>query len=109
MKTPFRTLWPALLLAAGILASSAVSLLSYRFPAWAMAGPLLLAVVTVATGARVHSYTRSLILGGAVLLAGGIVALADPASVPAIMPILGACAGVAVLPREKTCSQRSWV
>ena len=98
MKMNFRSLFPAMLLAAGVLAATAVSLSSSRSLAWALAGPAILMATILAAGAmedRVVS-VRTMILGGAVFVAGAIVGFTDPSSVPAMMPILGTC-GVAVL------------
>ena len=86
--------------------SSAVSLLNARSFPWALAGPFLLAVmVMTAGGMRTDSRVKAVILGSAVFIAGAIVAVADHASVPMIMPILGACAAVSVIPPERACSR----
>lgn len=96
------SVFPPLLLAAGVLAATAVSLLSSTSLAWALAGPAILMgtiVLAVAMVERVVS-ARTMILGGGVFLAGAIVAFADASAVPLMMPILGACAGVALVPRR---------
>lgn len=121
MQARFRSLVPALLLAAGVLGTTALSLWSATSLAWALAGPLALAVVVVAARAldrrllgRTDSYGAAMILAGAVFGGGAMVAFADAASVPAFMPILGACAAMVLMPRrsvpkEGRCSHGSWV
>lgn len=96
------SVFPALLLAAGILAATAVSLLSSTSLAWALAGPAILMGTIVAAVAMVERAVsgRAMILGGGVFLACAIVAFADASSVPMMMPILGACAGVALVPKR---------
>ena len=102
---------PAVLMAAGFLAATAVSLASGRSFAWAMAGPLMLAATLFAVNALRHRelppkhWYGDAILGAAIVAAGAIVALADPAFVPSLMPILGTCAAFTLVPgRRASCS-----
>lgn len=114
MQARFRALLPALLLAAGILGATALSLSSATSLAWALAGPLALAIVVLAARwlgnrllVRTDSYRSAMILAGAVFVAGALVAFADASSVPMLMPILGACAATVLVSRryeEKRCS-----
>jgi hypothetical protein len=117
MRTTFKSLLPALLLAAGILIASAVSLLSARSWVWAMAGPVLLGVFVIASKAlsnrvlaRTDSYRVAILMALAVVVAGAIVAFADSAAVPLLMPILGGSAAVTLTPQGRSkCSPVSWV
>ncbi|MBV9496657.1 MAG: hypothetical protein JOZ54_20605 [Acidobacteria bacterium] len=107
-----RPLLPELLLAAGIMGATALSLPSARSWAWAMVGPVALAATIVGVsalrrGGRVQA--PDFILAAAVILGGVIVAAADLGAVPIIMPILGASAAVGAFRREdRECSRSSW-
>lgn len=114
MQARFRSLVPSLLLAAGILGATALSLLSATSLAWALAGPLALAVVVIASKAldnrlmsRADSYGAATIMAGGVFAGGAIVAFGDPSSVPMMMPILGACTAVVLTPRRCAASVAS--
>jgi hypothetical protein len=107
MQARFRSLVPSLLLAAGILGATAVSLWSATSLAWALAGPLALAVVVIAAKAvsnrllsRADSYVPAMIMAGGVFASGAMVAFGDPASMPMFMPILGACTAMVLTPRR---------
>lgn len=98
MRIELRRLFPPLLLAAGILGATGISLLSLRSPTWALAGPLLLGATVVVSRvaenrlrSRSESNHSAFILGAAVFLAGAIVAVSDPSSVSQMLPVLGAC------------------
>ena len=108
MKRELRSLLPALLLAAGCLLATAVSLWSSRSLAWALAGPALLALTVVAAGAlrrriesRPQSYTADAIMGGAVIASGAMVAVVDPSHVILMMPILSACAATTLVTKRR--------
>jgi hypothetical protein len=99
MRIELKRLVPYLLLAAGILGATGISLLSSRSLAWALAGPLLLAATVVVSRvvenrllSRSDSTVSAFILAATVLVAGAVVAVSDPASVSKLLPILGACA-----------------
>ncbi len=97
-----RSLVPPLLLAAGILAATAVSLRSSESFAWALAGPFVMAATVVGFRRRAHSRRQrfaTVLVSSAIFIAGAIVAVADPAGVPLMMPILGACAAMPLFPR----------
>lgn len=104
MKTNFRSLVPALLLAAGIVSATAVSL-------WSALGGLSLLIASIlTTGAmadrlltRTYSLRAAMIHAGAVVVAGAIVAITDASMVPMLVPILGASA-VTLLAPQKRCA-----
>jgi hypothetical protein len=107
MRNGSQSLAASLVLAGGILAGTAVSLMSARSLSWALAGPAVLAMAVVASVVirnRVHPQGSAVvwIMAGTVVIAGGIVALSDPSSVPILMPILGASTVVALTTR-RTC------
>ena len=98
-----RSLVPPLLLAAAVLAASAVSLRSAESLSWALAGPFIIAATVVALRPRRGSRSQwfgTLLLASAIFLSGAMVALADPADVPLMMPILASCAAVSLFPRS---------
>jgi len=103
LNTDVRSLVPSLLLAAGVLVATLISLRSSSSLLWALAGPFALAatLVVVASIASQQASAPAWIMGGSLFLAGAIVALADAASVPLMMPILGACAAVVLMPRRR--------
>ena len=99
MHARLRTAFPALLLAAGILSATAISVSVETRPAWALAGPLVLGVAIVAArvlanraSSRGDSYVPAMIIGAVMVTSGAIVAVVDPKLVPLLMPILGASA-----------------
>lgn len=97
MKRERRSLLPAVLLAAGTLAATAVSV----WGPWALAGPAVMAVTVVATGAVRGRLAADAIMGGAVLAAGAIVAAVDPSAVVMMMPILSACAATTLIAKRR--------
>ncbi|MEM6794375.1 MAG: hypothetical protein AAF725_10350 [Acidobacteriota bacterium] len=109
-----QVLTPSLLLAAGILAGTAIAALFDGF--WVLAGPLALALATVTAGwlqERISvdrrftgALSRSLFLACVVLVAATIIALGDPARVAAMVPILGACASVPIWLPARRCVRR---
>ena len=86
-----------LILAAGILGATIVSMLAAESAWWVLAGPLIMAlatVVAVLAERRVHGPSRgamaaALIFGAAMVLAGVILAVKNPLGVAVAMPILG--------------------
>ncbi len=102
-------LGPSLLIATAIVVSTLIASLAARSGWLVLASPLLLALAVV--GADVlNSRLRgnpsgpsraSLILGGAFLLAGWIVAQSDPTLVKTLIPVSGAAAWVTLLPRSR--------
>jgi hypothetical protein len=108
-----KTLYPALLLAAGVLLAST---LAVQQSSWlVLAAPVALALsVLVADslgahlrGGRVRPSHRALILASSFLLAGTIVAVGEPAQLKPLMPVLAACAAVTVLKPRKRCLPQS--
>jgi hypothetical protein len=99
------TLGPSLLLAVGMVGATFIAGRTAHAGWWVLAGPLLLALSVV--GADVLSSrlqgrssgpsAAALILGGALFLAGWIVALRDPSLVKALIPDLGVAAWITVL------------
>ena len=97
-----RRLWhrrgPALVLAGGILISTAAAVLTSGSPWTVAAGPLLFAAAVLGAdvlGRRAESSAPSreaLVLAAAFLVACGTIALADPRLLPAVIPVLGGSA-----------------
>ncbi len=108
---------PSLCLAGGIIAATLVSLLASQNAWLVLAGPLLLAAslaLASALGMRLNVVSSSAaksawILGAAILLAGLITTVSDPARVATIIPLLGAGASVAVWgnPGRVLCRQKN--
>ena len=100
---------PSLLLAGGIIVSTLLSALAARSGWLVLAGPLLLALTVVGAdvlssrlqGEPARPSGAALILGGAFLLAGSIVALRDPSLVKTLLPVVGAAAWVTILLRSE--------
>jgi hypothetical protein len=99
MHARLRSAFPALLLAAGILLATAVSVSIRNQPEWALAGPLVLGGAIVAARFLANrlsvlktSYVPAMIIGAAMVTAGSMVAVADPKLVPLLMPVLGVSA-----------------
>jgi uncharacterized membrane protein SirB2 len=92
---------PSVLVAVGVIVSTAVSVATAEAGWLTLAGPGILALTMVgawALGNRQPEASRAglrlvLILAAAVLMASVIAALGDPAHVSTLMPILGAGAG----------------
>lgn len=89
---------PSLFLAAGILASTGIAVVTADTGQWALAGPLVMSLVIVGTGvhaargsAAAGTIRSALFLAAALLLACALVAWRDPAEVAAVLPVLGAC------------------
>jgi hypothetical protein len=104
-----RTYWiglaPSLLLGAGIIASTALAVLTSEFGWFVLAGPLVMALAVVGASIlidRVHGDSRAalpiaLLLGAVLMVAGAILAFRDPSRVAMLMPILGAAAAASVI------------
>ncbi len=99
--------WPwiaPIILAAGIVSSTVVAILTSGSRWLVLAGPLLMAIAIFAVGAIDHrSFGASrarlwtaLILGGALFLASLILAQRDPALVASNLPIFGGVSAVLV-------------
>ena len=94
-----------LILAVGIIGSTVVAMLAEESRWWVLAGPLFMALslmVAVFVHRRLHGPSRgtsggAILLGAAIVLAGVILAQANPARVAPFMPILGATAFVVFL------------
>ncbi len=88
---------PALVLASGIIMSTAVAVLTSGSAWTAAAGPLLCALSLVGAdvwGSRLRGSSsgpsrEALVLAGALLVACGMIALTDPASLPIMVSTLG--------------------
>ena len=106
-------LGPNILLAAGLLVSTAISVWSSDAGWWVLSGPLLLALTLVAAdvlAARSRGISRgpswsAVISGLSLVLACTLIALLEPAQVAMMLPILGGGVAVAVLSpdRRKAC------
>jgi hypothetical protein len=102
-------LGPSLLVGAGIIVSTLTASLAAKAGWLVMAGPLVLALAVVsadllASRLRGRSSGPSpavLLLGGAILVAGAIVAFRDPGLVKPLLPSLGLVSWVTVLPRSQ--------
>jgi len=96
---------PALVLAGGILAATAVAAAAPGLGTSALAGPLVLVASILLVGELVRrqpgaprgSRPAAAILGGAALLASALVAGSDPSRMAELLPLLGAGAVVLVL------------
>ncbi len=96
---------PSLLLAVGVVASTAVAVLAAESGWFVLAGPLVMALAVVGAsilGYQLYGDSRdtfrgALILGAALLLAGAIVTLRDPSLVAMLMPVLGGGAAAFVV------------
>lgn len=114
-----RKIWldlgPSLLVGVGILVSTFVAVRTAESGWWVLAAPLLLALTVVGAdvmGSRLRGKPSgpswpALLLGGAFLLSGLIVALRDPSLVKLFIPVVGASAwsSLLLLPgnRRKAC------
>ena len=95
----------ALVLAAGILASTAASLMAPDGLGFAVVAPLIMAValfVAVGAGPGTSGEKRSarrqgMILAGAMLVASLILAFSSPAKLALFMPVLGVAVAAPVL------------
>ena len=107
-------LGPGLLVGAGIILSTLLAVLAAESRWLVMAAPLLLAVTVVGAdrlSSRLHgepwgSFWAALLLGGAILVAGLIVALRDPGLVKTLIPVIGAGTWAPILwrpGRSKSC------
>jgi hypothetical protein len=111
MNARFQVLLPALVLAAGILAATSISFFTTESRWLALVGPLALAGTVVAAraigrGARKAQpewLSTTVISAVSLFVAGAIVAVADPAGVPLILPVLGG-ASVIALDRPSRCA-----
>lgn len=109
-----RTVYPALLLAAGVLLAST---LAVQQSGWlVLAAPVALALSVLMASAlegwlrdaRARPSHGALILATSFLLAGSLVAAKEPAQLKPLMPVLAAAAAVSVVrPRRKDCLPRS--
>lgn len=105
MQFRWTQLLPALALAGGILAGTAVTRAAPRLGFSVLAGPLVLAVAILLVGELVRRQpeaprgmrTASVILAVATLAASIFVTGSDPARVGEVLPLLGAGAVVLVL------------
>lgn len=104
-----RSLYPALLLAAGVLLAST---LAVQHSSWlVLAAPVALALsVLVADsldaylrGGRARPSNGALILAASFLPAGWIVAVGEPSQLKPLMPVLAASAAVTVFKPGKNC------
>jgi hypothetical protein len=96
-----RKLGPSLVWAAGIIGGTLAAVIGARSGWWVLAGPIVLALAALLADAlrsRQRPSAAAFILGGTFLLAGVIVAFADPLQVGTMIPIFGA-AGWVTLPR----------
>jgi hypothetical protein len=106
-------LGPSLVVGAGIIVSTLVAVLAAESGWLVLAGPLLLALTVVSAdllqsrlrGGSSGPSLAALLLGGAFLLAGVIVAFREPSLVPTLIPICGSAAWVTLLrpQRGKAC------
>ena len=93
-----------IILATGVVSSTVVAKLASNSRWLVLAGPLVMAIAMLAVGAidhRLYGASRAriwaaLILGGAFILAGLILARRDPALVAINMPIFGGASAVLV-------------
>ena len=115
-----RTRWvglgPGLLVGTGIIASTFIAALTADSGWWVLLGPLLLALAIVAAdlldsrlrGTLSGPSGSALMMGGAMLLAGVIVAFRDPDLVRTLIPAVAAPAWVTLVlrpgMRRRTCS-----
>ncbi|MHC4845528.1 MAG: hypothetical protein ACYTCU_05130 [Planctomycetota bacterium] len=99
-----RRLLPAILLALGILAGTAVAAALSHAGWWVMAGPLVLGACIAVAGALEQRQGVAVAVGAIFVLAAAIVALRDPARVPDAVPLLGA-GGLVVLLRPRHCAR----
>lgn len=108
-------LGPSLLIATAIVVSTLIAALAARSGWLVLAAPLLLALAVISAdvlnsrlqGTRSVPSPAALILAGAFLLAGWIVAQSDPSLVKTLIPVIGVTAWVTLLSRpdrrRKTC------
>jgi uncharacterized membrane protein SirB2 len=105
-------LGPSLLVGVGIILSTLLAVLAAESRWMVLTAPLLLALTVVgadALNSRLKAESSgpswaALLLGGAFLVAGLIVALRDPGLVKTLIPVIGAGAWVPILPRRKPCT-----
>jgi hypothetical protein len=101
-------LGPSLVLGAGILISTLLAVRTAPFGRWVLSGPLFLALTVVGADlfrSRLQGRSSSpswaaLLLGGAFLSAGAIVALREPRLVTTLLPITGSAAWVTLVLRR---------
>ena len=77
----------------GIVGGTLAGVVGAKFGWWVLAGPAVLAAAAILADVARSRHRPSWgawILGGAFVLSGAIVAFADPGSVAAMIPILGA-------------------
>ena len=101
-----------LLLAAGILASTGLAAVTQDSGWLILSGPALMAVCAAGAGIiqsrRPDGVARgtlpvSLLLGVAILLAGGLTALGDPKQVANLMPVLGSAVATPIVIGQRRC------
>ncbi len=103
-----KSLRAPLLLAAGILVATAISLRSERSLLWALAGPAMLSATIVFVSAMERrSRVTAMVIAIGLFLSAAIVAVADASHVSMMMPILGACSVAVLLPQRLCAAARS--
>jgi hypothetical protein len=113
MKASVQALFPPLILAGGILAATAISLLTTESRWLALAAPLALALSVVlarvsrrrASGQQPACGRTTLVIASAQFVIGAALALIDPASLPLFLPLLGATS-LGVLDDPRRCAVR---
>lgn len=105
MKGSYASITSSLVVGAAILASTGLAAHAAGSGWLVLAGPLLLAIAIVAAdmlksrleGKAARPTSVALILTGAIVLAGSIVALRDPGLVVTLLPAIGAAGWIPLL------------
>lgn len=98
-------LGPSLVVGTGIIVSTLVAVLTAESGWLVLAGPLLMALTVVSAdvlqsrlrGGSSGPSVAALLLGGAFLLAGVIVAFREPSLVATLIPVIGSSASITLL------------
>ncbi len=106
---------PSLIVGAGIIVSTLVAVLAMESKWLVLAAPLCLALTVVGAdvlrsrlqGESAGPSPAALLMGGAFLLAGAMVALSEPSLVAAFIPILGSAASVTLLRPRLAAGRRA--
>lgn len=114
MMRILKTASPYLLLAAGVLGATALSVATEEHGAWVLTGPVLLGASVLAAAVlarrlgvgRRASYVAAAITAGSFVLAGGIVLLRGAELVPELVPLLGTM-GIVALGSPTCCARAS--
>lgn len=102
-------LFPSLIVALGVVAATYVATLAAESGWLVLMGPVMLALAVVSAdllasrlrGASLVPSPAALILSGAFVVAGAIVAFRDPSNVATLIPIVGAGSWVTLLMRPE--------